>query len=194
MGARFVDEAARLGSTLVIDARERAVGHWDRERLEQVVSNLISNAVKYGDGKPIDVTVRAEGGHARLVVQDRGLGIAARDHDRIFGRFERAASSGNFGGIGLGLWIVKQIVGVFGGAVQRRERARRRLGLHRRAPATRRSLERAARSASAHARGDGAEGGGAQQHLHRRARRPDVAERRPRADQRAPSPSPKRWA
>jgi PAS domain S-box-containing protein len=117
VGARFVDEAARLGSTLVIDARERAVGHWDRERLEQVVSNLISNAVRYGDGKPIDVSVHAEGGHARLVVRDRGLGIAARDQDRIFGRFERAASSGNFGGIGLGLWIVKQIVGVFGGAV-----------------------------------------------------------------------------
>jgi PAS domain S-box-containing protein len=118
VGARFVDEAARLGSTLVIDAREQAVGHWDRERLEQVVSNLLSNAVKYGDGKPIDVTVRTEGGLARLVVRDRGLGIAPRDHDRIFGRFERASSSGNFGGIGLGLWIVKQIVGVFGGTIQ----------------------------------------------------------------------------
>jgi PAS domain S-box-containing protein len=117
VGARFVDEAARLGSTLVIDARAEAVGHWDRERLEQVVSNLLSNAVKYGDGKPIDVSVRAESGQARLVVRDRGLGIAARDHDRIFGRFERAASSGNFGGIGLGLWIVKQIVAVFGGAI-----------------------------------------------------------------------------
>jgi PAS domain S-box-containing protein len=118
VGARFIDEAARLGSTLVIDAREQAIGHWDRERLEQVVSNLLSNAVKYGDGKPIDVTVRTEGGVAQLVVRDRGLGIAARDQDRIFGRFERAASSGNFGGIGLGLWIVKQIVGVFGGTIK----------------------------------------------------------------------------
>jgi two-component system, OmpR family, sensor kinase len=117
VGARFVDEAARLGSTLTIDARVATIGHWDRERLEQVVANLISNAVKYGDGKPIEVTVRAEGGHARLVVRDRGLGIAARDQDRIFGRFERASSSGNFGGIGLGLWIVKQIVALFGGAV-----------------------------------------------------------------------------
>jgi len=118
VGARFVEEAARLGSTLVIDARQQAVGQWDRERLEQVVTNLLSNAVKYGDGKPIDVTVRAEGGRARLAVRDRGLGIAARDQERIFGRFERAASSGNFGGIGLGLWIVKQIVGVFGGTIQ----------------------------------------------------------------------------
>ncbi len=121
VGARFIDDAARLGSRLTIDAREQAIGCWDRERLEQVASNLISNAVKYGDGKPIDVTVRAEGGpdggHARLTVRDQGLGIAPRDQERIFGRFERAANSGNFGGIGLGLWIVKQIVNVFGGAV-----------------------------------------------------------------------------
>jgi PAS domain S-box-containing protein len=117
VGARFIDEAARLGSRLTIDAHERATGCWDRERLDQVVSNLISNAVKYGDGKPIEVAVRAEGGHARLTVRDQGLGIAPRDQERIFGRFERAANSGNFGGIGLGLWIVKQIVNVFGGAV-----------------------------------------------------------------------------
>ncbi len=117
VGARFIDDAARLGSRLTIDARERAVGCWDRERLEQIVSNLLSNAVKYGDGKPIDVAVRAEAGRARLVVRDQGLGIAPDDHERIFGRFERAADSGKFGGIGLGLWIVKQIVNVFGGAV-----------------------------------------------------------------------------
>ena len=117
VGARFVEEAARLGSTLVIDARQQAVGQWDRERLEQVVTNLLSNAVKYGDGKPIDVTVRAEGGRARLAVRDRGLGIAARDQERIFGRFERASSSRHYGGIGLGLWIVKQIVEALGGSV-----------------------------------------------------------------------------
>ena len=117
VAARFIDEAARLGSRLTIDARERAIGYWDRERLEQVVSNLISNAVKYGDGKPIEVIVWAAGGQARLTVRDQGLGIAPRDQERIFGRFERAANSGNFGGIGLGLWIVKQIVNVFGGAV-----------------------------------------------------------------------------
>ncbi len=117
VGARFTGEAARFGSTLTVDATEAAIGHWDRERLEQVVSNLISNAVKYGDGKPIEVTVRAEGRHARLTVRDHGLGIAPQDQERIFGRFERAASSGNYGGIGLGLWIVKQIVGVFGGGV-----------------------------------------------------------------------------
>jgi len=117
VGARYTSEAARVGSTLTVEATEAAIGHWDRDRLEQVVSNLISNAVKYGDGKPIDVTVRAEGGHAELTVRDHGLGIAPQDQERIFGRFERAASSGNYGGIGLGLWTVKQIVWVFGGVV-----------------------------------------------------------------------------
>jgi PAS domain S-box-containing protein len=125
VGAGFLDEAARLGSRLTIDAAPGAIGQWDRARLEQVVSSLLSNAIKYGNGKPIDVTVRArdgegagEMGHGLLVVRDRGLGIARHDQERIFDRFERAAPSGNYGGIGLGLWIVKQIVGVFGGAVK----------------------------------------------------------------------------
>ena len=117
VGARFLDEAARLGSPLTVDAEPGAVGHWDRERLEQVMSNLVSNAVKYGDGKAIQIIVRAAGGRGRLVIRDHGLGIARADQERIFGRFERAAPSGNYGGIGLGLWIVKQIVGVFGGVV-----------------------------------------------------------------------------
>ncbi|HVV48086.1 MAG TPA: PAS domain-containing sensor histidine kinase [Polyangia bacterium] len=117
VGARFIDEAARLGSTLTVDVEPGAVGRWDRERLEQVVSNLISNAVKYGGGQPIEVAVRAAAGGGRLTVRDRGLGIAPEDQGRIFGRFERAVPSGNYGGIGLGLWIVKQLVGVFGGAV-----------------------------------------------------------------------------
>jgi PAS domain S-box-containing protein len=117
IGARFLDEAARLGSPLTVDAEPGAVGQWDRERLEQVVANLVSNAVKYGDGKSIQIIVRSAGGRGRLVVRDHGLGIARVDQDRIFGRFERAAPSGNYGGIGLGLWIVKQIVGVFGGVV-----------------------------------------------------------------------------
>jgi signal transduction histidine kinase len=94
------------------------VGSWDRGRLEQVVTNLLSNAVKYGDCKPIDLAVEAaDDGQARLVVRDHGLGIAAHDQARIFERFERAASSRHFGGIGLGLWIVRQIVIALGGSV-----------------------------------------------------------------------------
>jgi anti-sigma regulatory factor (Ser/Thr protein kinase) len=93
------------------------VGRWDKSRLDQVVTNLVSNAIKYGDCKPIDVAVEGQKDRAVITIRDRGLGIAPHDHERIFGRFERAASSRHFGGIGLGLWIVKQIIDALGGTV-----------------------------------------------------------------------------
>jgi len=115
-GARFQDEAARAGCALTITAPQVVSGRWDRNRLEQVITNLMSNALKYGEGRPVDVTV--EGGErARLSVRDRGIGISPNDQQRIFERFERAASTRNFGGIGLGLWIVKEIVAALDGQV-----------------------------------------------------------------------------
>jgi hypothetical protein len=77
----------------------------------------VSNAIKYGDCKPIDVTLEAEDDRAVVTIRDRGLGIAQNDHERIFGRFERAESTRHYGGIGLGLWIVKQIIDALGGTV-----------------------------------------------------------------------------
>jgi PAS domain S-box-containing protein len=117
VGTRFSDEAARVGSTLNIHAPASVVGRWDKSRLDQVVTNLVSNAIKYGDCKPIDVTLEAEDDRAVVTIRDRGLGIAQNDHERIFGRFERAASTRHYGGIGLGLWIVKQIIDALGGTV-----------------------------------------------------------------------------
>jgi len=117
VGVRFTDEAARTGSALNVHAPAPVVGRWDRSRLDQVVTNLVSNAIKYGDCKPIDVVVDGEDDSAVVTIRDRGLGIAAGDHERIFGRFERAASSRHYGGIGLGLWIVKQIIDALGGTV-----------------------------------------------------------------------------
>jgi PAS domain S-box-containing protein len=117
VAARFTEEAARVGSTLNVSAPLAIVGRWDKGRLDQVLTNLVSNAIKYGDCKPIDVTLRAANDHAVVTIRDRGLGIAPHDHERIFGRFERAASSRHFGGIGLGLWIVKQIIDALGGTV-----------------------------------------------------------------------------
>jgi signal transduction histidine kinase len=85
--------------------------------VDQVVSNLVANAIKYGEGKPIEVVVETIGDRAVLKVRDNGVGIALRDHERIFGRFERAVSSRNYGGIGVGLWTVKQIVDALAGTV-----------------------------------------------------------------------------
>ncbi len=118
VGARFSDEAARVGSTLNVQAPIAVVGRWDKSRLDQVVTNLVSNAIKYGDCKPIDINVEGGSDRAVITIRDRGLGIAEKDHERIFGRFERAASSRHYGGIGLGLWIVKQIIDALGGTVE----------------------------------------------------------------------------
>jgi signal transduction histidine kinase len=116
VGARFQDEAARAGSELAINAPAPVIGRWDRNRLEQVITNMITNALKYGRGRPVHITVEG-GACARLTVSDQGVGIAPEDQRRIFDRFERASSSRNFGGIGLGLWIVREIVNALGGKV-----------------------------------------------------------------------------
>jgi signal transduction histidine kinase len=94
------------------------VGRWDAMRLEQVVSNLISNAMKYGHGAPISVSVETVDDRARLIVRDNGIGIAEHDHERIFERFERASSVDAASSLGIGLWVVRQVVHAFGGTVR----------------------------------------------------------------------------
>jgi signal transduction histidine kinase len=113
--ARLGEQAARAGSTLEVNTSTPALGRWDRNRLDQVVTNLLSNAVKYGAGFPIQVTVRKGDGGVELHVSDQGVGVAPEDHARIFERFERAATGRNFSGIGLGLWICREIVKAHGG-------------------------------------------------------------------------------
>ena len=114
---RFGPDASRIRSPLVLDAAASVVGLWDRLRIEQVVDNLLSNALKYGPGKPVEINVRSREGSAILTVRDHGIGIRAEDHERIFGRFERAVSERSYGGLGLGLHIVRAIVEAFGGTV-----------------------------------------------------------------------------
>jgi len=94
------------------------VGRWDRLRLDQVISNLISNAIKYGAGRPIEVRLKQGHAFARVEVKDNGIGIAPEDQDRIFQRFERAASGSHYGGFGLGLWISREIVLALGGSIE----------------------------------------------------------------------------
>jgi PAS domain S-box-containing protein len=115
---RFGDEIARSGCAVSIHTDGVVTGRWDRLRLEQVVTNLIANAVKYGRGKPIEITVGAWSGGGRLTVRDFGIGIPAEMLPRIFERFERAVSSRAYGGLGLGLYIVRQIVEAHGGCIR----------------------------------------------------------------------------
>ena len=114
---RHRNELAQAGCTVSSSAAGEAVGRWDRLRVEQVFTNLLTNAMKYAPG-PIEISVGSDGGVARLAIRDHGPGIAPQDQQRIFLPFERAVSYLNASGFGLGLYIVRQIVDAHGGAVR----------------------------------------------------------------------------
>jgi len=114
---RHRDTAGRIGSEIRVDSSDEVRGSWDRSRLDQVATNLLSNAVKFGQGRPIDLRVERNGCGARLIVEDRGIGISTEDQAKIFERFERAVSRRSYGGMGLGLWIARQIVDAHGGQI-----------------------------------------------------------------------------
>lgn len=103
------EQLDRTGCKLELEAKEPVRGEWDRLRLEQVMLNLLTNAMKYGAGRPIRLTTLLQGERALLRVSDEGIGIPREAQRRIFERFERAASH-NYGGLGLGLFITRQIV------------------------------------------------------------------------------------
>jgi signal transduction histidine kinase len=115
---RLKPQFALSGSSLEVECRGNLFGDWDRERMEQVVMNLLTNALKYGDGKPVKVEAVESGECVRLSVKDRGLGIEPENQSRIFNRFERAISPQVIGGMGLGLYITKQIVVAHKGTIQ----------------------------------------------------------------------------
>jgi signal transduction histidine kinase len=115
---RNAEAIARSGCRLRVLAEEPAPGRWDRGRVEQVVTNLLTNALKYGAGKPVEILLKRIKERWRLTVRDQGVGVALADQARIFDRFERANSSRNFGGLGLGLWITRQVVEAHGGVIR----------------------------------------------------------------------------
>ncbi|MBJ6763522.1 MASE1 domain-containing protein [Myxococcaceae bacterium JPH2] len=115
---RFRDAAARAGCELRASVAPRLMGTWDRARLEQALTNLLANAIKFGAGQPVEVSLAREGERrVRLQVCDHGIGVPEDALERIFGRFERAVSSRRYGGLGLGLFLTRQIAEAHGGTV-----------------------------------------------------------------------------
>jgi PAS domain S-box-containing protein len=115
---RFADEASRAGSEIRMRLQPEVKGTWDGFRLEQMVTNLVSNAIKYGDGKPIEIELENNPKCARLIVRDHGIGIEEKELPRVFEPFHRSTADRRYGGLGLGLHITSQIVRAHGGEIQ----------------------------------------------------------------------------
>jgi len=114
---RFIDGFSDKGIQVSIHSEEAVLGTWDPYRLEQVILNLITNAIKYGQGRPVDIHVMREGSQAIISVRDQGIGIPLESQQKIFNRFERAVSFREFSGLGLGLYISRIIVEAHGGTI-----------------------------------------------------------------------------
>ncbi|TQF15156.1 HAMP domain-containing histidine kinase [Myxococcus llanfairpwllgwyngyllgogerychwyrndrobwllllantysiliogogogochensis] len=113
----FSEEFARAGCELAVHVSGTLPGQWDPLRVEQVLVNLLSNAAKYGAGRPVEISLVGEGTVAVLAVKDHGIGISEDGMARLFGKFERAVSERHYGGLGLGLYITRQIVEAMGGSI-----------------------------------------------------------------------------
>ena len=115
---RYSPEALQVGSIIESHIQSDVSGYWDHSRMESVVQNLLTNAIKYGEGKPIQVTLTKKDKQVVLTVRDHGIGIADEDKHKIFQRFERAVSVKKFSGLGLGLYITERIVVSHGGTIK----------------------------------------------------------------------------
>jgi signal transduction histidine kinase len=114
---RLREQAAEVGSQIDVSIPSPITGRWDRSRVEQIVTNLLSNAIKYGAGRPIHLSALASGGRLRLDIKDAGGGISRADQSRIFQAFERVTTANRVGGLGLGLYIGRQIAAAHGGTL-----------------------------------------------------------------------------
>jgi PAS domain S-box-containing protein len=119
---RFAEDASHAKCELRLKVADGVNLALDRFRLDEAIGNVISNAIKYGGGKPIDVEVKTTDHKAMVVVQDRGIGIPIEDLSRVFGRFERTAISHNYGGLGLGLYIAHQVIEQHDGSIRAESR------------------------------------------------------------------------
>jgi two-component system OmpR family sensor kinase len=113
----YASEAAFNLVEIRLKAPAALSGTWDRAALEQVIGNLVSNAIKYGDGKPVDIRLAQDGARACLEVKDQGIGISAEDQARIFGRFEQVMTGQARSGFGVGLWLARALIEAHRGSI-----------------------------------------------------------------------------
>lgn len=111
----WMDES---GCSYTLEPMDSVTGWWDPVRLDGIVTNLLANAVKYGAGKPVRISVERKGDRARLSVRDEGIGMSLEEQAALFQKFARVAPPDNYGGLGLGLWIVDRLARAHGGNVQ----------------------------------------------------------------------------
>ena len=113
----FAPQIEAAEASVSLDAEQPVMGDWDEFRIEQVISNLLTNALRYGAKSPISLKVYSENGEARVEVRDSGIGISEENQQRIFQQFERVSANHVAAGLGLGLFISEQIVAAHGGTI-----------------------------------------------------------------------------
>ncbi|EPA97220.1 hybrid sensor histidine kinase/response regulator [Pseudomonas sp. G5(2012)] len=113
----FAPQIEAAETSVSLDAEQSVMGDWDEFRIEQVISNLLTNALRYGAKSPINLKVYSENGEARVEVRDFGIGISEENQQRIFQQFERVSANHVATGLGLGLFISEQIVAAHGGTI-----------------------------------------------------------------------------
>ncbi|AZC37819.1 hybrid sensor histidine kinase/response regulator [Pseudomonas chlororaphis] len=114
----FAPQVEAAESSIALTAEDSLLGQWDEFRIEQVISNLLTNALRYGAKSPIEVRVYRADGLARIEVRDHGIGISEENQARIFQQFERVSVNHAVAGLGLGLFISEQIVTAHGGTIE----------------------------------------------------------------------------
>jgi signal transduction histidine kinase len=113
----LAQQAEAAGSAFVLDIQPDVTGVWDEFRIEQIIINLLTNALRYGDAKPVNVTLRADATSAELKVSDHGLGIPTAEQERIFEKFERGNIKKVREGLGMGLFIARQLASAHQGTL-----------------------------------------------------------------------------